>query len=148
MATYCVALRHTLVMLTRNESRTVAFERDVAFGGFMLHTLVQIAHLSCPWHEKWQRLFSIVYCSLGFLVPAFFPKLYIRYRESLIFCFKIGFYSFPLLRKRKGLQRVLDSAATPGQFGLIVDLVKMAWGKTINQTTHSPQRMLTWHQYY
>lgn len=95
----------------------------------MLHFLVQLAHVSCPWHEKWQRLLSLPVAAMVFIFPAMAPELYLRHRDLFLLCFKVSFFSFPLLRKPKGIQRVLNAAATPGLRGFIVDLVKMAWGR-------------------
>lgn len=120
--------------LTPAEKRTVVFERDIAFWGVLLHTLVQCAHMNCVWSERWQQLLSIPFSSISFLVPTFFPRFYITHRDAFLFLFKVGFFSFPLLRKPKGIQRVLDAPATPGLYGVLVDLTKMAWGKYIEIT--------------
>lgn len=37
----------------------VLFERNVAFAGFLLHSLTQIAHIWCPIDEMAQRFLSI-----------------------------------------------------------------------------------------
>ena len=115
------------------------FERNVAFVGFMLHTLTQMAHISCPWVEMRQRLASIIFTAMIFLFPALQPKLYLKHRDTFLTCFKIGFFSFPLLRRKRGIQRVLDSPATPGMFGFLLDLIKVAWGTLL---TYKPQYIL------
>ena len=115
-------------MLTPAQKRNIAFERNVAFSGFMLHFMVQIAHISCPWHERWQRILSVLITTSIFLFPTFCPETYLRYRNIFLFTFRIAFFSFPLLRKPRGIQRVLNAPASPGLMGCIIDLVKMAWG--------------------
>ncbi len=51
-----------------------------------------------------------------------------RHREILYIGFKVIYWSFPLLRKAKGIQRVLDAPATPGPLGFLLDILKMLWG--------------------
>lgn len=97
----------------------------------MLHFLVQIAHIACPPHEQIQRILSLPVTALVFVFPALAPELYLRHRNPFLLWFKVTFFSFPLLRKPKGIQRVLNAAATPGLRGFIVDLVKMAWGSRL-----------------
>lgn len=116
------------MLLTENERRTAAFERDVSMVGIVLHTFTQIKHIYCPWPELWQRLLSIVVCTSSVLVPALWPSIYIKHREFFVFAFKVVFYSFPLLHKPRGIQRALNAPATPGPWGMPLDLLKMAWG--------------------
>ena len=39
------------------------------------------------------------------------------------------FFAFPLLRKARGIQKVLDDAPQPGARGLVKDMLKLAWGE-------------------
>lgn len=116
-------------MLNPIENRTVLFERNVAFAGFLLHSLTQLAHIWCPWPECRQRLFSIFFTAFVFLFPALMPRQYLQHRNTFLICFKLVYFSFPLLRKPRGIQRVLDSPATAGLSGFFLDLIKTAWGK-------------------
>jgi hypothetical protein len=38
------------------------------------------------------------------------------------------FFLFPLLRKPRGIQRVLETKATESLPGFILDVLKMGWG--------------------
>lgn len=38
------------------------------------------------------------------------------------------FFAFPLLRKPRGIQKVLDDDPQPGLLGLLRDMLKVAWG--------------------
>ena len=42
---------------------------------------------------------------------------------------KLAFFSFPLLRQARGIQKALEATAMPGPFGFLVDIIKMAWGE-------------------
>ena len=47
------------------------------------------------------------------------------------------FFAFPLLRKARGIQKVLDDAPQPGARGLIKDVLKLTWGEHLpNQEGH------------
>lgn len=59
------------------------------------------------------------------------PNLYLKHRNTFLICFKVGYFSFPLLRKPRGIQRVLDSPATSGLGGFFLDLIKAAWGSRL-----------------
>jgi multisubunit Na+/H+ antiporter MnhF subunit len=63
-----------------------------------------------------------------FLWIALAPVSYFRHREALAVAWKLVFFAFPLLRKAKGIQRALDSPATAGPFGFLIDVVRIAWG--------------------
>lgn len=39
------------------------------------------------------------------------------------------FFAFPLLRKARGIQKVLDDAPQPGARGLVKDVLKLMWGE-------------------
>lgn len=112
-------------------AQVVAFETKISFGMFLLHTLVQLAHISCPWSERWQRLLSIPCSALQFLIPAMAPSFYIKHRDMSLLATKLMFFSFPLLRKARGIQRALEAPAMPGTLGFVVDLAKMAWGSRL-----------------
>lgn len=116
------------VSMSADAAQVVAFDIKMSFGGFLLHFLVQLAHISCPWSERWQRLLSLPVSAMQFLIPALAPAFYIKHRDMNLFATKMAFFSFPLLRKARGIQRALDTPATQGIFGFLVDLTKMAWG--------------------
>lgn len=97
----------------------------------MLHTVVQFMHISCPWHERWQRLLSIPVSSVMWALPLTAPNFYLRHRTFILVTFKIIFFAFPLLRKARGIQRVLDAPATPGAGGFLIDIIKMGWGSRL-----------------
>lgn len=118
--------------LTPEERRRVAFETRVAALGFTLHTLVQLQHMACPWHERWQRLVSIPYTAAQVAYPLLASgRTYLDYHDAFHWTFKMGFFTFPLLRRARGVQRVLDAVPSPGLSGFIIDLVKMAWGSRL-----------------
>jgi hypothetical protein len=96
--------------------------------GFLLHLFTQISHLSCPWNERWQRLLSLPVSGLPFMWSALHPTSYLTYREPLLTSVKLVWFAFPLLRKARGIQRVLDQDATPGFFGFGLDVLKIMWG--------------------
>jgi len=118
-------------MLTENQRRRVEFEVKVALWGFTFHTATQLMHISCPWHERWQRLLSIPVCSFVWALPLTAPHFYLRHRTFFLVIFKMIFFSFPLLRKARGIQRVLDAPATPGVWGFLIDIIKMGWGSRL-----------------
>jgi hypothetical protein len=118
-------------MLSEDQKRRVDFEIKVALGGFMLHLAVQIMHISCPWHERWQRLLSIPVASIMWALPLTAPEFYTRHRTAFLIIFKVIFFAFPLLRKARGIQRVLDAPATPGVGGFLIDIIKMGWGSRL-----------------
>ena len=43
------------------------------------------------------------------------------------------FFAFPLLRKARGIQKVLDDAPQPGARGLVKDILKLTWGAMITR---------------
>ena len=119
----------TGLSLRTHDAQRVAFDIKMSLGGFLLHTLVQIAHISCPWHERWQRLLSIPVSALQCLIPALAPGFYMKHRDMSLIMTKLAFFSFPLLRQARGIQKALEATAMPGPFGFLVDIIKMAWGE-------------------
>jgi hypothetical protein len=97
----------------------------------MLHTAVQLMHISCPWHERWQRLLSIPVLSVIWALPLTAPQFYLEHRTYTLVACKMVFFAFPLLRKARGIQRVLDAPATPGAGGFLIDIIKMGWGSRL-----------------
>lgn len=114
--------------LTAAQRRQVLFERNVMFFGCVLHVATQVSHLRCPWSERWQRLLSIPVSAVPTGTAAVAPAFYVRHREIILVAFKLIYWSFPLLRKPAGIQRVLDAPATPGPLGFPLDVLKMLWG--------------------
>lgn len=117
--------------LSSDDRLLISFETKASFFGFILHTLTQISHLNCPWSEKWQRLLSIFISVFPWLWPSLHQKSYIKHRVKFIVLFRLIYFAFPLLRKARGIQRVLDDKATPGSFGFVLDTLKMAWGSRL-----------------
>lgn len=118
-----------LAPLTSQEQRLVSFEARVGMMVFVLHFITQVAHLSCPWHERWQRLLSLPVAVAPGACALLAPRWYIRHRWVVLVAFKVAFFAFPLLRQARGIQRVLDAPATPGPLGFVIDTIKIAWGK-------------------
>ena len=114
--------------VTVEQQRAVLFEVRVGLLGLFLHITTQISHIHCPWPEKFQRILSIVVLSSIIFIPLRSPSIYLKHKEALFLVWKIAFYSFPLLRQAKGIQRALDVAATPGGVGMFLDLLKVTWG--------------------
>lgn len=89
--------------LTPEERRRIDFETRVAFLGFMLHTMVQMMHIDCPWHERWQRIVSIPYTFAQVAFPlSVSGQNYLQYHDHFHWVFKVGFFMFPLLRRARG----------------------------------------------
>lgn len=115
--------------LTPSQRRELAIARQLGATSCLVHTIVQLMHLKCPWSERWQRLLSIPVTGLGWAVPALAPHFYLRRRHWFTFAHRVAFFMFPLLRKPKGIQRVLDTGASPGGVGALKDVLKIAWGE-------------------
>lgn len=100
--------------------------------GFFLHLATQLVSLrtwsSLPASELAQRLASIAYSAALPLLPTLMPLAYLRHRQPIKLAWRIGFFSFPLLRQARGIQRVLEAAPSPGAAGALLDLAKTAWG--------------------
>lgn len=117
--------------LSPQERQQLSFDCSMSLLGFFLHTFTQLNHLSCPWEERWQRLLSIPFSGSVFIVIQLFPHFFIKYREFYLIVFKLLWFSFPLLRKPKGIQDVLNCSASLGYFGFPLDLLKIAWGSRL-----------------
>lgn len=113
---------------TSRELHRAAFESRIFLMGFLLHVFTQIHYLSCPWNERWQRLLSIPVSGAPLVFAALYPHTYVMYREAIMVVFKLIWYAFPLLRKAKGIQQVMEAPATAGSFGIFFDLLKIIWG--------------------
>lgn len=101
----------------------------------MCNSLQQLHSLTgdCTWTERWQR-----YVSILLPIPIVFwatfgpPKLYLRYRNILMVLIRVVFFSFPLLRRARGIQRVLDSPANQIPYiGYCLDILKIGWGSRL-----------------
>ena len=118
-----------LARLTPEQRRRLPFEQRAMLIGLTLHIATQLSHLSCPWRERWQRIVSIPVTATPYLWSLIHPTSYFHWRELLFIIFRVVFFSFPLLRKAKGIQRVLDAPATPGGLaGFLIDVIKILWG--------------------
>ena len=115
--------------LSSSQKHELAVHTKLALTGLILHTLTQLAHINCPWPERWQRILSIPVPGLLWAWPQLAPRIYLKYRNWIQAVVCIVFFNFPLLRKPKGIQRVLDAPATPGFFGFLTDVLKIAWGE-------------------
>ena len=109
----------------------LTFETRFALLGVALHSIIQLRELSTSvGSELWQRLGSLLIFSLLYVAQRFYPALYVRRRDTIVSVVKVGFFSFPLLRRPRGhVQKVLDWPATPGLRGVVVDLLRVTWGK-------------------
>ena len=108
-----------------------AVARDRLLGAFacVLHGASQLKELSgAQGSEFWQRVGSIALVALLWLLPACAPRLWARRRTAFLTSIKFIFFTFPLLRRPRGIQRVLDGPATPGLLGVPRDLFRVAWG--------------------
>ncbi|PRW33626.1 putative NADH dehydrogenase [ubiquinone] 1 alpha subcomplex subunit mitochondrial [Chlorella sorokiniana] len=114
-----------------------SFDRKLALFSLFFHGSTQIASL-LAWHtlpasERWQRVASIVYAFGPLLIPLLFPEWYIRgnRRSWVLAIYRVGFFSFPLLRQPRGIQKVLGGAAQPGARGMLKDLLRLIWGSRL-----------------
>jgi hypothetical protein len=119
-----------------------SFDRKLALFSLFFHGSTQIASL-LAWHtlpasERWQRVASIVYAFGPLLIPLLFPEWYIRgnRRSWVLAIYRVGFFSFPLLRQPRGIQKVLGGAAQPGARGMLKDLLRLIWGARLLCTLH------------
>ena len=103
---------------------------QMGLSGALLHTATQLAHMGCPWPERWQRLLSILVPNALWVLPLCAPRFFLRRRHWVVGLFTLVFYSFPLLRQPKGIQRAMDASATPGPAGFLLDILKMIWGES------------------
>ena len=87
-------------------ARQCAFERRVISVGMLLHCATQVMSLhswsTLPQAEVAQRLGSIAFSASLWLLPTLAPAFYVRWRHAILLAFRIGFFSFPLLRQARG----------------------------------------------
>ena len=74
--------------------RACSFNRQLALFSLMMHGSVQLVCL-LAWHrlgpsERWQRLGSIGYATLPVLAPMLAPAFYMRWRQYLVFAYRVG----------------------------------------------------------
>lgn len=117
--------------LTTAQQRLLAFDTRIGFLCFLLHTTTQFSHLGCPWEERWQRLLSIPVSGAPWFLTLLAPSFYLRWRMQVYSWYKVAFFAFPLLRKPRGIQRVLDGDPSPGPLGFLLDVLKIAWGSRL-----------------
>lgn len=117
----------------RSARAVTAFDRKLMLIGLLLHSATQVVSLmawhTLPFSEKSQRLGSIVFAACSWLLPTLAPAFYLRWRKELIILYRICFFAFPLLRKARGIQQVMEDAAQQGARGAVKDLFKIFWGE-------------------
>lgn len=116
----------------------MAFEIKIALATFVLHTLEQSKHIpTAPPRERAERLASLPLTAALILLPALWPRTYTAHRDVFLALWRVTFFSAPLLRSSRGIQRVLDAPAAPGPLGFLGDLVKIGWGSRLFATALS-----------
>ncbi|PRW58844.1 MAD2L1-binding isoform X2 [Chlorella sorokiniana] len=81
-----------------------------------------------PAAEISQRVMSTALVALFWVLPTFWPVHYMRHRTVYLLSSRISFFAWPLLRKPRGIQHVLESAAAAGVRGALRDIFKVVWG--------------------
>ncbi|KAL4419555.1 hypothetical protein ABPG77_006886 [Micractinium sp. CCAP 211/92] len=113
-------------------AREVTFDRRLLLFSLLLHVSVQTASLlnwrALPASETAQRALSVVAVLAFYLLPTVAPRLYLRWRTQALLANRLVFFAFPLLRKPRGIQQVLNAAPRPGVRGAMKDLFRIIWG--------------------
>lgn len=113
-------------------ARELSFDRKLALFGLLGHSLTQLKSISSVdvLSTEWcLRVVSIFFVSTYWLWPTLRPASYLRWRTPYQLAMHLVYWSSPLLRSNKGIQRVLDSPPGPGPLGLAGDLLKVVWGE-------------------
>ncbi|KAL4419852.1 hypothetical protein ABPG75_006950 [Micractinium tetrahymenae] len=116
-------------------AQEVRFDRHLALCSFTLHTATQfmslLAWASLPGSERFQRVLSIFFAASMYVLHTVAPVTYLRWRAHSLGLYRIAFFAFPLLRKARGIQKVLDADPQPGLHGALKDLFKVVWGSRL-----------------
>jgi hypothetical protein len=73
-------------------------------------------------------IFSIIYAALPYLWARMSPTSFMKQRGIILSVIKVFYFSAPLLRRPRGVQRVLDAQPQPGKLGILIDTIKVIWG--------------------
>lgn len=92
--------------------RRLAFERRLISVGLCLHCATQMVALlgwsSLSTSERFQRCLSVVFSATLPLLTWLAPAMYLRRRTAILFTWRVGFFSFPLLRQARGESAVMN----------------------------------------
>ncbi|KAL4430336.1 hypothetical protein ABPG77_002142 [Micractinium sp. CCAP 211/92] len=110
----------------------VRFDRHLALCSFTLLTATQcmslLAWATLPGWERLQRVLSICFAASIYIFPTAAPLVYLRWRPWALAAYRVAFFAFPLLRRARSIQGVLDAEPQPGLHGALKDLLKVIWG--------------------
>jgi hypothetical protein len=90
-------------------------------------------HRYVPWTltispSLYGSIISIIYAALPYLWARIGPTSFVKQREIILSVIKVFYFSAPLLRRPRGIQRVLDAEPRPGKLGVLIDTIKVIWG--------------------
>lgn len=118
----------------RRAAAEVRFDRKMALFSLTMQTCTHLMSL-----RAWatvvsdeptaivQRFLSVALTVAMYALPTLAPVFYLRHRAKALTIYRLAFFSFPFVRKSRGMQRVWDADPLPGVHGTLTDLLKLVW---------------------